>query len=243
MIKFTSKNTYFLEQAVGLGWTFLNDFGEISIGPKRYTHSMLRSTLWQVGERMAISTLADMPAQHGHTNKLIHIVWLHSTPYFEYQNVSSHFFTCKLMLSPLIYQCGCLKLVRSTLLQWGKCSSVHDALPCIRRSVFFFSHNCPSCPCQHYKQTTQKETPISCCRKGNMLSRKPPRWPTLTSWLFPVWGCGYLCLILRILDSSIVCVPYSVFKIEVFNALQMRLGPSKYTSLKTTLQNATPNWN
>ena len=33
-----------------------------------------------------------------------------------------------------------------------------------------------------------------------------------------------------------------MFKIEVFNALQMRFGPSKYTSLKTTLQNATPNW-
>ena len=33
----------------------------------------------------------------------------------------------------------------------------------------------------------------------------------------------------------------SMFKIEVFNALQMRCGPSKYTSLKTTLQIATPN--
>ena len=32
-----------------------------------------------------------------------------------------------------------------------------------------------------------------------------------------------------------------VFKIEVFNALQMQFGPSKYTSLKKTLQNATPN--
>ena len=31
-----------------------------------------------------------------------------------------------------------------------------------------------------------------------------------------------------------------VFKIEVFNAHQMWFGPSKYTSLKTTLQNATP---
>jgi hypothetical protein len=34
---------------------------------------------------------------------------------------------------------------------------------------------------------------------------------------------------------------FPVFKIEAFNALQMRFGPSKYTSLKTTLQNATPN--
>ena len=33
-----------------------------------------------------------------------------------------------------------------------------------------------------------------------------------------------------------------VFKIEVFNALQTWFGTSKYTSLKTTLQNATPNW-
>ena len=28
-----------------------------------------------------------------------------------------------------------------------------------------------------------------------------------------------------------------MFKIEVFNALQTQFGPSKYTSLKTTLQN------
>ena len=35
--------------------------------------------------------------------------------------------------------------------------------------------------------------------------------------------------------------PSSMVKIEVFNALQMRFGPSKYTSLKTTLQNAAPN--
>jgi hypothetical protein len=33
---------------------------------------------------------------------------------------------------------------------------------------------------------------------------------------------------------------YAMFKIEVFNALQMRFGPSKYASLKTTLQNAIP---
>ena len=32
-----------------------------------------------------------------------------------------------------------------------------------------------------------------------------------------------------------------VFNIEAFNALQTWFGPSKYTSLKTTLQNATPN--
>jgi hypothetical protein len=32
-----------------------------------------------------------------------------------------------------------------------------------------------------------------------------------------------------------------MFKIKVFNALQTRFGPLKYTSLKTTLQNATPN--
>ena len=32
-----------------------------------------------------------------------------------------------------------------------------------------------------------------------------------------------------------------VFKIEVLNAFQMRFGASKYTYLKTTLQNATPN--
>ena len=34
-----------------------------------------------------------------------------------------------------------------------------------------------------------------------------------------------------------------MFKIEVFNALQIWFGLIKYTSLKTTLQNATPNWN
>ena len=33
----------------------------------------------------------------------------------------------------------------------------------------------------------------------------------------------------------------SVIKSEVFNALQTRFGTSKYTSLETTLQNATPN--
>ena len=33
----------------------------------------------------------------------------------------------------------------------------------------------------------------------------------------------------------------TMFKIEVFNALQMQFGHSKYTSLKTTLQSATPN--
>jgi hypothetical protein len=33
----------------------------------------------------------------------------------------------------------------------------------------------------------------------------------------------------------------AMLKIEVFNALQTRFGPSKYTSLKTALQNATPN--
>jgi hypothetical protein len=32
----------------------------------------------------------------------------------------------------------------------------------------------------------------------------------------------------------------ALFKIEVFNAIQTRFGPSKFTSLKTTLQNATP---
>jgi hypothetical protein len=32
-----------------------------------------------------------------------------------------------------------------------------------------------------------------------------------------------------------------MFKIEVFNALQTQLGPSKYTSLKIALQNTTPN--
>ena len=34
-----------------------------------------------------------------------------------------------------------------------------------------------------------------------------------------------------------------MFKIKVFNALQTRLGPAKSTSLKTTLQNITPNDN
>jgi hypothetical protein len=34
----------------------------------------------------------------------------------------------------------------------------------------------------------------------------------------------------------------AVSKIGVFNALQPRFGPSKYTSLKTALPNATPNW-
>ena len=34
----------------------------------------------------------------------------------------------------------------------------------------------------------------------------------------------------------------AMFKIEVFDALQTWFGPSKYTSLKTNLQNATLNW-
>ena len=33
----------------------------------------------------------------------------------------------------------------------------------------------------------------------------------------------------------------TLFEIEVFNALPTRFGPSKYTSLKTTLQNTNPN--
>jgi hypothetical protein len=37
--------------------------------------------------------------------------------------------------------------------------------------------------------------------------------------------------------SRLVCAAaLTMFKIEVFNGLQMRFGPSKYTSLKTTLQ-------
>ena len=32
----------------------------------------------------------------------------------------------------------------------------------------------------------------------------------------------------------------AIFKIEVFDALQQQFGPSKCTSLKTTLQNTTP---
>ena len=36
--------------------------------------------------------------------------------------------------------------------------------------------------------------------------------------------------------------PPPVFKIEVFNALQTWFGPSKYTSLKIALQNATLDW-
>ena len=35
---------------------------------------------------------------------------------------------------------------------------------------------------------------------------------------------------------------HPMFKVEGFNAFQMWFGPSKYTSLKTTLRNATPNW-
>jgi len=43
--------------------------------------------------------------------------------------------------------------------------------------------------------------------------------------------------------GTTICVwSHSVFKIEVFNALQTWVGPSKYTSPKTTLQIATPNW-
>ena len=43
-------------------------------------------------------------------------------------------------------------------------------------------------------------------------------------------------------STWIYLIRKQVFKIEVFNALQTRFNPSKYTtSLKTTLQNATPN--
>ena len=35
---------------------------------------------------------------------------------------------------------------------------------------------------------------------------------------------------------------WAMFKIEVFNAFQTRFGPSKYTSLRTTLRNVIPNW-
>ena len=34
-----------------------------------------------------------------------------------------------------------------------------------------------------------------------------------------------------------------MFKVDVYDALQMQFRPSKYASSKTTLQNATPNWN
>jgi hypothetical protein len=39
---------------------------------------------------------------------------------------------------------------------------------------------------------------------------------------------------------SISGLTHLVFWFEVFNALQTQFGPSKYTSLKTTLQNETP---
>ena len=42
--------------------------------------------------------------------------------------------------------------------------------------------------------------------------------------------------------ASIVDTSPAVFKIKVLNAVQMRSGPSKSTFLKTTFQNATPNW-
>jgi hypothetical protein len=40
--------------------------------------------------------------------------------------------------------------------------------------------------------------------------------------------------------SCVKVGPDQMFKIEVFNALQMRFGPSKYISLKIALQITTP---
>jgi hypothetical protein len=67
------------------------------------------------------------------------------------------------------------------------------------------------------------------------------------------WYRGASLLLLTVETCQIIgqpmCSPIdrerhpSVFKIEVFNAFQMQFGPSKHTSLKTTLQIiATPTW-
>ena len=50
------------------------------------------------------------------------------------------------------------------------------------------------------------------------------------------------CDVIHLLQTTQINHHHSVFKIEVFNALQMRFGFSKYSSLKATLQYATPNW-
>jgi hypothetical protein len=41
--------------------------------------------------------------------------------------------------------------------------------------------------------------------------------------------------------SSLALLLLPMLKIEVFNALQTQFGPSKYTSLKTTVSNVIPN--
>jgi hypothetical protein len=51
--------------------------------------------------------------------------------------------------------------------------------------------------------------PIEKLSKGNMVSEKPPGGPlSLVDWIR--CGCGDLCLILRILDLSVVWVSYYI---------------------------------
>jgi hypothetical protein len=81
---------------------------------------------------------------------------------------------------------------------------------------------------------TQNANPkLSRCGKVRLYPRVPE---LLTEWI----SDGEVMKSLRNLDVR-DCRGQLMFKIEVFNALQTRFGPSKFTSLKATLQNATPN--
>ena len=82
--------------------------------------------------------------------------------------------------------------------------------------------------------------------------RSPGAKPSDGFWVYPVPGSASSChnqlpwwasITMGVYQGKQLYNPWilPMFRIEVFNALQTRFGPSKYTSLKTTLRNTTPN--
>jgi hypothetical protein len=75
------------------------------------------------------------------------------------------------------------------------------------------------------------------------MSAKHYSWFPTTRWFYDLHKILLIFLLYYPSPNSLSRkIMHSTFKIEVFNALQMWFNPSKYASLKTTLQNATPNW-
>ena len=67
-------------------------------------------------------------------------------------------------------------------------------------------------------------------------AQKHSRWP-VPDYQVSLW-CA--CLVAYLINILAMVACEQVLKIEGFHALQTRFGPSTYTSLKTTLWNATP---
>lgn len=89
------------------------------------------------------------------------------------------------MWSTFIYQYGCFRLVWSTLLQLGRCSSIHDAIPCIISGVFFTQLS--ELSMSTLQTNHPKENSHGLLPKGKHGVWEATRWPTLTSWLDLVW--------------------------------------------------------